>query len=64
MFCEKSQERKNTRRPLRFSRQELKQMSAALDYIRQHPGRKWAREMKPWRVQMEQALERGGHRLS
>jgi len=64
MFCKKSQERKNTKRPLRFSRQELKQMSAALDYIRQHPGRKWAREMKPWRVQMEQALERGGHRLS
>ncbi|MPZ76887.1 MAG: hypothetical protein GEU77_10200 [Deltaproteobacteria bacterium] len=55
-FCDKTEQSKKTKRPLRFSRDELKCLQAAAAYLSDHRKKKWAAEIKPWQKQIQQTL--------
>jgi hyaluronoglucosaminidase len=60
MFCERAQQDKKAKLPPQFSPSELKRLAGVLDYLDEHRRAKWAKEIKPWRDQIKQALEHAG----
>jgi hyaluronoglucosaminidase len=56
-FCEKHQQAKKTKRPIRISPKERLRLQAATVYLRAHQREKWAREIKPWQDLMERSLK-------
>ena len=55
-FCEESRRAKNTKRPLRLTARERKNLTIAYDYIQEHRSRKWAREIRPWQELLRREL--------
>jgi hypothetical protein len=56
-FCAAHQHAKKTRRTVRISPAEMRQLKAAARYLRAHEKEKWAREIRPWRDLIEKAIE-------
>ena len=55
-FCEASQRSKKTKRSLRLSPIERRQLAAAIVYLDAQRNEKWRREIRPWRDLMQNAL--------
>ncbi len=58
-FCERWCRAKTSTRTIRFAARERVRLHAALAYLREQHHRKWAREIRPWRRQIETALKHG-----
>jgi hypothetical protein len=56
-FCERVQQTKRSKSPLRISRKEAKALRGAIDYLNAHSREKWAVEIKPWKEQIKRALK-------
>jgi hyaluronoglucosaminidase len=56
-FCERVQRTKRSKSPLRVPPREVKALRDALDYLNAHRQEKWAAEIKPWKEQIERALD-------
>jgi hyaluronoglucosaminidase len=56
-FCERVQQTKRSKSPLRISREEAKALRGAIDYLNAHSREKWAVEIKPWKEQIKRALK-------
>ena len=52
LFCERAQKSKKTKHSLRFSRNELKALQSAWNYLQLNRKEKWAVEFKPWEKQI------------
>jgi hyaluronoglucosaminidase len=55
-FSDRHQQSKQTKRPLRLSKDDRAALRSACDYIVKNRRTKWARELEPWRVMSERAL--------
>ena len=64
IFCERAQQSKKTKQSLRFSRNELKALQSAWNYLQLSRKEKWALEIKPWEKQIERTLKDYASRLS
>jgi hyaluronoglucosaminidase len=56
-FCEHHQLKKKNKRPPRLSTEDHAALRVACDYIAKNGGKKWTREIAPWRALMEAALK-------
>jgi hyaluronoglucosaminidase len=56
-FCDRHQQSKNAKRPLRLSRDEKTHLWRTCEYIVKNRRKKWAREIEPWRAMIETALK-------
>jgi hyaluronoglucosaminidase len=59
-FCERSNGRKDGKRPVSFSRRKISALSDALNYVAKHRREKWAEELRPWMDQLRETLTEGG----
>jgi hyaluronoglucosaminidase len=64
IFCERAQKSKKTKQSLRFSRNELKALQSAWNYLQLNGKEKWADEIKPWEEQIGRTLKDYASRLS
>jgi hyaluronoglucosaminidase len=56
-FCEKAQRAKRAKHPVRIQSKEAKALQDALNYLNAHRQEKWAAEIKPWKEQVQRALD-------
>jgi hyaluronoglucosaminidase len=56
-FCEEQQHAKKSKRSLRLTLSERRELKLADDYIQEHRSQKWAREIKPWRELLRKELK-------
>jgi hyaluronoglucosaminidase len=56
-FCEEHQRAKKTKRSLRFTPVERRNLKIADDYIHKHRRAKWVREIQPWQELLRRALK-------
>jgi hyaluronoglucosaminidase len=55
-FCEEQQRAKKSKRSLRLTLSERRELKLAHDYIQEHRSLKWAREIRPWRDLLRKEL--------
>jgi hyaluronoglucosaminidase len=58
-FSDSWRQAKTSKRTIRLGAQERARFEAALAYVREQRYQKWAREIRPWRGQLETALKHG-----
>src|SRR5262249_51571030 len=55
-FCEREMRRKNKTIAPRWNPREARRFQAALDYLRRHRRKPWARELQPWTHRLQKRL--------